>query len=422
MLDRIRAFIPFKPHCVVGGEAFLTAHDGMQMGHSGPLWDIKALGLPDDAMRPRRIERDGEGRLLAKDLFHPWETLPTSFTGLAMKVYHEGNQWPGVELKCSPAKILQGHNVFGPTSIRLGWQEMLSQLASEYPELMQHLEVKSAQLLEMDCTFSARLPDETVAHQVIEHLSNVSNGHTKARGDVYKTTAYWGAKASRLKKLKAYLKWDEFKAQLAEYRKAAKHGDLTAARVAKVMSDERLGKWCQHLLRFEATVKKRWLERRGIPTNIYFLMKYQEQLEASGRCLIRECWQDTTRDIFRAFEGRQMRVVDDKSVMDALKAVHFRITPKGNISYGKANKLFLFYNGIRDYGFAGMQERIPKETFRRHLKDLEVAGFTKAFLQNLCEDTRANNVFPLLRFVEVDFSAQRPDWYREPGLSFERAA
>lgn len=422
MLDRLRLSIPFKTACVVGGDAFLTAADGISMGHVGPLWDLKKLGLPDDSMKPRRLERDGEGRLLAKDLFHPWETLPTSFTGLAVKVYHEGNTWPCVELKCSPAKILQGHNVFGSTSIDLGAKEMLTQFSSHYPELWQHLEVESTQVLELDCTFSARLKDEATAHQVIEYLSNVSNGHTKARGDIYKTTTYWGAKDSRLKKLKAYLKWTEFQSQLDEYRKAAKQGDPTAQRIVKVMSNDKLQEWCQHLLRFEATVKKRWLERRNIPTGLKALIKYQQQLEASGRCFIRECWQSTTKDIFKAFEGKQMRVVDDKAVQAALRAVHFRMTPKGNISFAKADKLFLFYNGIRDYGFHGIQDRVPKETFRRHLRDLEAAGFTKAFLQNLCENTSANNIFPLLKFVEVDFSAQRPSWYQEPGLTFERAA
>lgn len=422
MLDRIRAFIPFRPHAVVGGDAFFTAEMGIEMGHAGRLWDLRQIGLDEDALRPRRLERDGEGRLLAKDLFHPWETLPTSFTGLAMKVYHEGNQWPGIELKCSPAKILQGHNVFGPTSIRLGWLEMVSQLLTQYPGLKPHLEIKSATVLELDCTYSARLPDETVAHQVIEYLSNVSNGQTKARGDTYQTTAYWGAKSSRLKRLKAYLKFEEFEAQRKEMTRLAAKGDDNAKHVLHVMNQPRLIDWCRNLLRFESTVTGRWLKRRNIPTKMALLMKYQEQLEASGGCLIRDCWQSTTLDIFKSFEGKQMRVVDDKAVQAALRAVHHRITPKGNVSFAKADKLFLFYNAIRDYGFEGMQERVPQKTFWRHLRDLQEAGFTKAHLQNLCEHTRSNNIFPLLRFVEVDFAAQRPDWYVEPALTFERAA
>ncbi|ENV8008867.1 phage/plasmid replication protein, II/X family, partial [Salmonella enterica] len=49
----------------------------------------------------------------------------------------------------------------------------------------------------------------------------------------------------------------------------------------------------------------------------------------------------------------------------------------------------------------------------RHVSDLCEAGLSKAALQKL-HGERANNVVPLLRFVQVDFSAQRPDWYVEP--------
>lgn len=417
MLDRLRLFIPFKPEHVIGAGGFLTAMDGMAIGHKAPLVTLKDFDLSLGA-RSVQIE---QGRADAKELYHPWESLPTSFTGLAVKVFHEGSSWPYVELKASPAKLLQGHNVFGPDSIKLGAAEMLKILATALPFLFAALEVQSTEVWELDATFSARLPDERTAYQVIEFLSNVSNGHTKARGDIYKSTAYWGAKDSRLKKLKAYLKWDEFTAQLDEFKKKARAGDITAARIVKVMSDPKLQDWCKNLLRFEATAKKRWLERRGIPSRLIDLIDYQESLAAQGRNFLREVWQDITKDIFKAFEGQTMRVTNDDAVLDALRRVHFRQTPKGNISYAKADKLFLFYNGIRDYGFDGLQGRIPHNTFYRHLRDLQEAGFSKSFLQNLHTDTKANNIFPLLRFVEVDFSSQRPNWYVEP-VSLVRAA
>lgn len=417
MLDRLRLSIPFKPEHVTGAAGFLTAMDGIAYGHKGPVLDLKEFDLSLGA-RSVHIE---QGRADAKELYHPWESLPTSFTGLAVKVFHEGSSWPYVELKASPAKLLQGHNVFGPDSIKLGAAEMLKILSQALPFLFDALEVASTEVWELDATFSARLPDEKTAYQVIEFLSNVSNGHTKARGDIYKSTAYWGAKDSRLKKLKAYLKWDEFTAQLDEFKKKARAGDITSARIVKIMSKPELQDWCKNLLRFEATAKKRWLERRGIPSRLIDLIAYQEKLTAQGRNFLREVWQDITKDIFKAFEGQTMRVTNDDAILDALRLVHFRQTPKGNISYAKADKLFLFFNGIRDYGFDGLKSRIPHNTFYRHLRDLEEAGFSKSFLQNLHTDTKANNVFPLLRFVEVDFSSQRPGWYVEP-VSLVRAA
>jgi len=209
---------------------------------------------------------------------------------------------------------------------------------------------------------------------------------------------------------------------LDEYKKKASSGDAAAARVVGVMSNPALVAWTENLIRFEATVKKRWFEKRSIPTNLFQLIKYQESLKSEGRDFLREIWTDTTKDIFQALEGQTMRLTDDDSVLSALKKVHFRVTPKGNISYAKADKLFLFYNGIRDYGYDGLQLRLPRNTFWRHVKDLQLCGFSKAFLQNLSADMKQNNVVPILRFVSVDFSAQRPDWYAEPSFKLKLVA
>ncbi|TEL41295.1 phage/plasmid replication protein, II/X family, partial [Pseudomonas aeruginosa] len=59
-------------------------------------------------------------------------------------------------------------------------------------------------------------------------------------------------------------------------------------------------------------------------------------------------------------------------------------------------------------------DSMSRPTFYRHIKEICEAGLSKAALQKLHEADRANNVVPLLRFVQVDFSAQRPDWYVEP--------
>ncbi|MGR2988999.1 phage/plasmid replication protein, II/X family, partial [Vibrio vulnificus] len=69
------------------------------------------------------------------DLRHPYQSLPTSFTGMAFKIF-QGTALRDacVELKASPAKILQGHNVYGSTSIVSGAYEMLMALYHAYPD------------------------------------------------------------------------------------------------------------------------------------------------------------------------------------------------------------------------------------------------------------------------------------------------
>ncbi|AOE88298.1 replication initiation protein (plasmid) [Pseudomonas sp. TCU-HL1] len=310
---------------------------------------------------------------------------------------------------------------------------MFKWLAGTYPELFAKLDISATQVYALDCTYSSRLPDERTALQVIQALTNVSNGHTKSRGDNYQTSAYWGAKESRLKRLKAYLKHTEYQAQLDELKRAGR-SDLSAARSARVMSDSRLQEWVRYLLRMEATVMHRWLERRGIPSRLVDLIAYQQGLEGEGRCLIQECWQAVTADLFAAFEGIQMRVIDDEKVLAALLE-KFTKPAKGKWTKerteagvvvppifvdGKptsyARNLFRTYRSLKDYGWDETMNSMSRATFYRHTADLCEAGLSKAALQKLHEHDRSNNVVPLLRFVQVDFSAQRPDWYVEPSV------
>lgn len=404
MLDKLHLFVPFKAeHIQLLGDD--CRDDPMH------VVDLSTLGVPLQG----QISIGEGGKLEADYLRHPWESLSTGFTPLAFKVFHQSlgkRLMPGVELKASPAKLLQGHNVFGPVCIQKGAEVILKWIAATYPKLFAKLDVPATQVYALDCTYSSRLPDERTAYQVIQSLINVSNGHTKSRGDNYQTSAYWGSKKSRLKRLKAYLKHTEYQAQLDELRRAGR-SDLSAARSARVMSDPRLQEWVRYLLRMEATVMHRWLERRGIPSRLIDLIAYQQQLSKDGRCLIQECWQAVTADLFAAFEGIEMRVIDDEKVLAALTDRHMKYDRKGKPNDSHARNLFRTYRSLKDYGWDETMQSMARPTFYRHIKEICEAGLSKAALQKLHGD-QSNNVVPLLRFVQVDFSAQRPDWYVEP--------
>ncbi|MNZ69483.1 Phage replication protein CRI [compost metagenome] len=450
MLDRIHMFVPFK---------------SSEVRHGGPDWsadeqqhwiDLESLGVPLQG----QVSRGDDGELQAEYLRHAWESLSTGFTPMAFKVFDKtlGKRlMPGIEVKASPAKLLQGHNVFGPTCIEKGATVMFKWLAGSYPELFAKLDISAAQVYALDCTYSSRLPDERTALQVIEALTNVSNGHTKSRGDNYQTSAYWGAKESRLKRLKAYLKHTEYDAQLAELKKQARSGlvefeprkdldnahvrqwkqhkrahNFAAVRTYKVMSDQRLIDWTRYLLRMEATVMHRWMERRNIPSRLVDLIAHQKALKEQGRCLIQECWESVTKDLFAAFEGISMRVINDEKVLAALLEKFTKpgkkktkekmqggvlvpsidVDCKPDESY--ARNLFRTYRSLKDYGWKETQDSMSRATFYRHISDICECGLSKAALQKLHDSDQKNNVVPLLRFVNVDFGAQRPDWYVEP--------
>lgn len=406
MLDRIHMFIPFKDSEVRRGGPDWSADEQQH-------WvDLESLGVPLQG----QVSRGDDGELQAEYLRHAWESLGTGFTPMAFKVFDKSlgkRLMPGIELKASPAKLLQGHNVFGPTSIELGATVMLKWLAGGYPDLFAKLDVPAAQVYALDCTFSSRLPDERTALQVIEALTNVTNGHTKSRGDNYQTSAYWGAKESRLKRLKAYLKHTEYDAQLAELKRISRR-DVSALRTYRVMSDQRLIDWTRYLLRLEATVMHRWMERRGIPSRLVDLIAHQQALKEQGRCLIQECWEAVTKDLFAAFEGISMRVINDEKVLAALIEKHTKLDRKGKPNDSHARNLFRTYRSLKDYGWEETQNSMSRATFYRHIADICECGLSKAALQKLHDSDQKNNVVPLLRFVNVDFGAQRPDWYVEP--------
>jgi II/X family phage/plasmid replication protein len=413
VLDKLRLFVPFRPEHVAGGNRFCSIDDALASGFTG-LVDLSGLNIPLEAS----MTRDVDGKLTVGSLRHCWEKLPSSFTPMAFKVHNNASHYPGIELKASPAKILQGHNVFGPLDIGQGGAEMLTYVSMIYPELYDMLEVGATQVYEFDVTFSTRVPSETVARQVVQALHSVSNGQTKNRGDTFETTAYFGSKKSRLKKVKIYLKEAEFENQLAEVKKSAQSGDRAAQRVFEVMSDFRLREWVKGLLRLEATVMKRSLERRKVPTNFFQLAKYQRHLLKEGRCFLSEAWKYATQDIFDAWQGATMKVIDDEHVIEALKSRHVRFTKSGKPSYAYAMNLYRTFKAIRDDGFVPTQKAMSLPTFYRHISDITECGVSKAQLQSMKAIAQKNNVVPLLRFVEVDFSAQRPDWYREPVSQF----
>lgn len=433
MLDRIHLFIPFLPDFVdllnVEGRA-----DPVHIVRGG----LEGLGAAGVRLCSSSVVVDPvTGEKHCEDLRHPWESLSTGFTPMAVKVFHETmgkRAMPGVELKASPAKLLQGHNVFGPTDIALGAAEMWQWLSIAYPGLTKMLDLEKAEVYDIDCTYSARLPDERTALQAIEAIRGVSNGQTKGRGDDYQTTAYFGAKDSRLRKLKLYLKHPEFLRQL-EDAKNSRAGNLSAARTARVLSDPRLDHWARCLLRIEATVAKRWLNRRGIPNTLIELCKFQDDFKSKGLCFIQWCWKEVTKELFSAFEGMTMRVINDETVLTALIEKHSKKTKDrltkekivdgvlvpsivipGKLTDSHARSLFRTYRSIKEYGWQETMDSMSRASFYRHVSDICECGISKAALQKLKDSDRKNNVVPLLRFLDVDFSCQFPDWYVEPSF------
>lgn len=372
--------------------------------------DPYSLDIP---LAARAVYKDDEGKEHNSALFHPFERVPTHFTGMAMKVFFDSSYAPYVQIKASPAKLLQGHNVFGSDSIEQGAMEMLGFLDMAYPLLSRMLDVPQAWVSHIDVTYSARLKDEFTAKKVLQFLSNVSNGQTRLSNKRYDSTVYWGGETSRLINHKCYLKFEEFMAQFEEQKKLAKFNDKSAMRVVNVMSNPKLINWTIGLARFESRMKKRWLERNNVPTNLIELIRYQN----ANPNLLQTLWTKATSSIFDALRGQSMKLTDDTSVLQAIENSEIVLTNSGKVSPTKVRNLFAMYCLIREKGLEEIKATYHIRSFQRLVADLCLVGFSKAYLQNL-HDEKASNIIPFMKLVEIDFNQQLPDWYEEPLSQF----
>lgn len=132
MLDHLRLLIPVHENYLI------RLNDGTSV--------IKgSIGDFGFKMAARHVERLETGVFEAQDLYAPYDSLPSSYSGLAVKFFDKCTlSDPYVEIKASPAKLLQGHNVYGGESVGNAACEMLGILFQSIPELGERLDISLA--------------------------------------------------------------------------------------------------------------------------------------------------------------------------------------------------------------------------------------------------------------------------------------
>ena len=415
MIDFLKLSIPFKT------EHILVCKDGETSFLKETLIEIATrTGLK---LRAGNVTFEIDGDLDVAELSHPYEAIPSHFGSLAMKVFNGSDRMktpPYIELKASPAKLLQGHNVFGSTNLDVCCFVMLKTFCEALPELYEMTDTENTMIDWIDVTYSAHIPSEMMQKQVISFLQNVRAGQTKKTryNREYETTAEWNS-GSEHRVLKVYLKGAELQKRLSEIQSELKRtpNKQNLLNVLNVLSNPNLIEFSKQCVRFEARLKQRYLDKYRIPRKLCDLIQYQRQYEKQGKSLIKDLWQDAFNDIIQAVGESKMNVYNRDNIQKLLKKQYYTVTPKGNISYAKADRLFGFYKNLLTYGYLETQSEMDRKTFWRHEKDLLAVGLTKAQLQNLNAHER-HNIIPLMKLVEIDFSCQRPDWYVEPTLDF----
>ncbi|WP_370611468.1 phage/plasmid replication protein, II/X family [Citrobacter meridianamericanus] len=412
MIDLLQLSIPFKSEHLI---EVLSADD-----RSGYYIDLEEIARRTGLrLTARDVEFEISGDLQVTGLSHPYESLPSHFASLAMKV-HQGSNLapPRVELKASPAKLLQGHNVFGPTDVALCAQALFEPFCLAMPLLADFLDFEETYIAKIDCTFSARLKSINQTRQVMDVLRNVSNGQTKStkstRSQTYDSTMYWNETSNSVRR-KAYLKGQEIQSDLDRCKISSRRApnDESLKRRINILSNPDLIEWAALLVRFEVSLFPRKLYDLNIPAKLFNLIDYQIKCEREGRNLIYDMWCAGFNELFESFKGTVMNIYDDEKILDLLKSTYNSITPKGNITYAKAQRIFGFYRRLVNEGYDEVFKTLPRRSFYNNINELILAGISKSQLQNLQADKK-NNIIPLIQLITVDFSKQYPDWYIEP--------
>lgn len=430
MLDLARITIPLKETAVICPDDPSCTAEALEMGYLGKA---KILEYVDELrLGARSLFRGPDGSIQYGGLAHSFESLPTWFSGIAIRLNNHGHCWPHIEMKASPAKIIQGHNVFGDVSLEQVCLEFYGTLREACPSLFEHLDFTCAQFTNFDITYTMNyaepgsLNGDEAGIELIRFFHTLHGGQLKPAVVRYLTTAYWN-KDSDQGGLKAYLKYFELMKQLKGAKKEAKQGLPGAQRLVDVLSDTRLQNWSRFAVRMEASFTKDFFRRHKFPVFVRDWIAFEENAVRVGRCWRRELWEQRTKPLFAACEGQSVKIPDDKHVELELYRVHVRYTKSGNVSYSHAANLLSFYRAIRESGYTAVRKSFlsspaGRRLFDRRIEDMELAGFAKGTLQAMELNTPRTNVVPVLRMMPLNFTEQMPDWAPVPVSRFDDSA
>lgn len=393
MLDFLRLAIPINI-------AYVRSLDN----HHWFNGDIRDFGIP---AATRHVSKADDGQTITGELYHPYESLPSDYTDMAMKFYtNTMNTTPYVEIKASPLKLLQGHNVFGFESIELGADQMLGMLIEAFPTLIPILDIEKTEVLHLDTTYLFRLPHQNMVQPVLDYMANLAKGHRKARQIKYENYITWGNDGASVRP-KAYGKFEEVKAQLNKIQKKADKGCQRSKSLVCAMHDAL--PFANAVLRLEARICKTYLTKNGYPSNLFELIKLQhEQPE-----LLLRLWHVAFDPILDTMRGKYMNFSSDGEILDLFKSKLVTYTKTGKPSYTRANNAMKFYSLIRQIGLKATKELYNERTFYDALKHLENCEISMGHLQNLAKNPNGK-VIPFVRMFELKMSDQQPSDYQIP--------
>lgn len=368
------------------------------------LIDVTEFGLVGSS---RYVKKTDNG-IIPYEIYHAYESLPTSHSGIGFKLMHKTNNClPHVILNCSIAKILQGHNVFGVCNLLTGVFEMMGVFKKAYPECAAFLDFQNTTLSRIDITLPIQTKSRHTAERVRDYIRNVDFGRyrnlaIKGKKDNY-NTIYFGSEKSRVGGFKLYCKGVELDNVLSDLSKKASKGCLASASKLKNIYTKQVIDYANTSIRLETTIKKRQFEQLNLPTNLWTFLKHQHQHPT----VYEDLFKLKTDEFMQALQGLTMKNMSDTDIYELLLAKLSVTTPTGKVSTTRAKHAYSFYLLLKSQGFYNVKKISAKTTFNRNLKSLIEAGIARSHLQNLTKDDKT----PILDILQIDLNAKNPDGY-----------
>jgi II/X family phage/plasmid replication protein len=341
-----------------------------------------------------------------------WSSIASSLSKVAVGFFPNGNgfyPWPHVSIKASPSKILQGHNVFGSENIRQGAMQMLAYFKLSFPKIAAHLSFIDAEVRYLDSTYSAVTESDFFHKHIINSFDRlVPDSHVRSRYEGY--LQLHGNSTYRQQKI--YSKPQEL---LADREKAKKTGEKERF---KILSNPQLLDFAANRIRFEATTGHSALERDGIPTKLNEFLKFHDWYEAThNEPLCQLLWRRAFKKLFSQMEGHTMKNCDLDNIKLQIEAKFLKLKSNGKVCRRKSNAVFRTFRQIKSDGYDILAQE-NNSSFYANVKCLLELGLSKSYLKSLDANKPNENVIPMLRLIDIDFSNQKPDWYIEPVASF----
>lgn len=388
MLDKIILDTPFKP-------AYYLMGATQKWGSL--LYTPRQLGVRE------RFDVEPDGTVSESTM--PYYSIPSSHASMGVKVFPHGrgkhNPFPCVSINASPAKIIQGHNVYGSDNIELGVFSMLKVLSDTCPVLFDKLDFLNADVSQFDFNYFSRFSDNLMPQELLNFLSNISEGQIKSNYKEYATTAYFN-KTSELRMLRIYLKLEELEHSIKDIKKDSRFSFEERQRRINIIEEQK--EFASNILRFEVVNKTRYLRKKYNTKKLVDFINKEQEYKMKGHSLAREFFDDAFSPILKRIRNKTMRIDTDDEILERLRA-----------NNKSANSAFATYLMIKNKGWIYSRKRMDRNTHYRHVKILQQIGVSKPMLQNInfADD---GNVLPLYKVITLDFSNQFPDDWQEPTL------